>query len=89
MHRMGKILLKNSICENDLGLLLYHKLNMSQQWNAAAKKANDILRNTEGRVEENLESRVQIAWIIYPIYSTWSGLAWNSVLYTQLKKRHW
>lgn len=51
---MGKILLKNSICENDLGLLLYHKLNMSQQWNAAGKKVNDILRNTEGRVEENL-----------------------------------
>uniref|UniRef100_A0A803T570 Reverse transcriptase domain-containing protein n=1 Tax=Anolis carolinensis TaxID=28377 RepID=A0A803T570_ANOCA len=43
-YRMGDdAWLDSSVCEKDLGVLVDNKLNMSQQCDAAAKKANTIL----------------------------------------------
>uniref|UniRef100_A0A803TIT8 Reverse transcriptase domain-containing protein n=1 Tax=Anolis carolinensis TaxID=28377 RepID=A0A803TIT8_ANOCA len=42
-YRMGDAWLDSSTCEKDLGVLVDNKLNMSQQCDAAAKKANGIL----------------------------------------------
>uniref|UniRef100_A0A803T7N4 Reverse transcriptase domain-containing protein n=1 Tax=Anolis carolinensis TaxID=28377 RepID=A0A803T7N4_ANOCA len=42
-YRMGDTWLDSSTCEKDLGILVDNKLNMSQQCDAAAKKANGIL----------------------------------------------
>ena len=42
-HRMGDTWLDSSICERVLGVLVDNKLNMSQQCDMAAKKANAIL----------------------------------------------
>uniref|UniRef100_A0A803TV46 Reverse transcriptase domain-containing protein n=1 Tax=Anolis carolinensis TaxID=28377 RepID=A0A803TV46_ANOCA len=42
-YRMGDAWLDSSVCKKDLGVLVDNKLNMSQQCDAAAKKANGIL----------------------------------------------
>ena len=43
-YKMGDTWLDSSICEKDLGVLVDNKLNMSQQCDMAAKKANSILQ---------------------------------------------
>ena len=55
MHhcRMGETCLGSSMCENDLGVLVDHTLNMSQQCDLVAKKANGIL----GRIKRSIVSR--------------------------------
>ena len=42
-YRMGETCLGSSTCEKDLGVLVDHTLNMSQQCDLVAKKANGIL----------------------------------------------
>ena len=42
-YKMGDTWLDSSICESDLGVLVDNKLNMSQQCDMAAKKANATL----------------------------------------------
>ena len=42
-YKMGDTWLSNTTKEKDLGIVVDHKLNMSQQCDAAAKKGNDIL----------------------------------------------
>uniref|UniRef100_A0A803THI8 Reverse transcriptase domain-containing protein n=1 Tax=Anolis carolinensis TaxID=28377 RepID=A0A803THI8_ANOCA len=42
-YRMSDVWLDISVCKKDLGVLVDNKLNMSQQCDAAAKKANGIL----------------------------------------------
>ena len=42
-YKMGDTWLSNTTNEKDLGIVVDHKLNMSQQCDAAATKANDIL----------------------------------------------
>uniref|UniRef100_A0A8D0DX11 Reverse transcriptase domain-containing protein n=1 Tax=Salvator merianae TaxID=96440 RepID=A0A8D0DX11_SALMN len=63
-YRMGGISLSSSTCEKDLGVLVDHRLNMSQQCDAAAKKANTIL----GCIRRSIESRSRE--VIVPLYSS-------------------
>lgn len=57
---MVEILLKSSTCEKDLGILMDHKLNMSQWYNATTKKISNMLKNSqEGH-------RIQIMGSNYP-----------------------
>ena len=42
-YKMGDTWLSSTTNEKDLGIVVDHKLNMSQQCDAAATKANDIL----------------------------------------------
>ena len=55
-YKMGDTWLDSSICERDLGVLVDNKLNMSQQCNMAAKKANAIL----GCIARSIESRAVV-----------------------------
>ena len=65
MHKynMGDTWLDSSICERDLGVLVDNKLNMSQQCDIAAKKANAIL----ACIARSVESRARE--VIIPLYS--------------------
>ena len=51
-YKMGDTWLDSSIYERDLGVLVDNKLNMSQQCNMAAKKANSLL----GCIARSIES---------------------------------
>lgn len=55
MYKMvgREIWLKSSTCEKELGALVNHKFNISQQSNATAKKAfRGIQRSIESRIQE-------------------------------------
>ena len=52
-YRMGETCLGSSACEKDLGVLVDHTLNMIQQCDLVAKKANGIL----GGIKRNVVSR--------------------------------
>ena len=62
-YRMGDTWLDSSICERDLDVLVDNKLNLSQQCNMAAKKANAML----GCIARSIESRARE--VIIPLYS--------------------
>uniref|UniRef100_A0A670HPH4 Gypsy retrotransposon integrase-like protein 1 n=1 Tax=Podarcis muralis TaxID=64176 RepID=A0A670HPH4_PODMU len=62
-YKMGDTWLESSTCEKDLGVLVDHKLDMSQQCDAAAKKANAIL----GCINRSIASRSRE--VIVPLYS--------------------
>uniref|UniRef100_A0A670KJQ5 Reverse transcriptase domain-containing protein n=1 Tax=Podarcis muralis TaxID=64176 RepID=A0A670KJQ5_PODMU len=62
-YKMGDTWLESSTCEKDLGVLIDHKLDMSQQCDAAAKKANAIL----GLINRSIASRSRE--VIVPLYS--------------------
>uniref|UniRef100_A0A670J9Y2 Reverse transcriptase domain-containing protein n=1 Tax=Podarcis muralis TaxID=64176 RepID=A0A670J9Y2_PODMU len=62
-YKMGDTWLESSTCEKDLGVLVDHKLDMSQQCDAAAKKANAIL----GLINRSIASRSRE--VIVPLYS--------------------
>ena len=51
-YRIGDTWLNTSICERDLEVLVDNKLNMSQQCDKAAKKANAML----GCIARSIES---------------------------------
>uniref|UniRef100_A0A670IJS6 Reverse transcriptase domain-containing protein n=1 Tax=Podarcis muralis TaxID=64176 RepID=A0A670IJS6_PODMU len=62
-YKMGDTWLESSTCEKDLGVLVDHKLDMSQQCDVAAKKANAIL----GCINRSIASRSRE--VIVPLYS--------------------
>uniref|UniRef100_A0A803T918 Reverse transcriptase domain-containing protein n=1 Tax=Anolis carolinensis TaxID=28377 RepID=A0A803T918_ANOCA len=62
-YRMGDAWLDSSVCEKDLGVLVDNKLNMSQQCDAAAKKANGIL----ACINRGIASRSRE--VMLPLYS--------------------
>ncbi|XP_053250915.1 uncharacterized protein LOC128416878 [Podarcis raffonei] len=62
-YKMGDTWLESSTCEKDLGVLVDHKLDMSQQCDTAAKKANAIL----GCINRSIASRSRE--VIVPLYS--------------------
>uniref|UniRef100_A0A803THV8 Reverse transcriptase domain-containing protein n=1 Tax=Anolis carolinensis TaxID=28377 RepID=A0A803THV8_ANOCA len=62
-YRMGDAWLDSSTCEKDLGDLVDNKLNMSQQCDAAAKKANGIL----ACINRSIVSRSRE--VMLPLYS--------------------
>uniref|UniRef100_K7F0X6 Reverse transcriptase domain-containing protein n=1 Tax=Pelodiscus sinensis TaxID=13735 RepID=K7F0X6_PELSI len=63
-YRMGSDCLGRSMAERDLGVTVNHKLNMSEQCDAVAKKANMIL----GCINRCVVSRTRE--VILPFYST-------------------
>ena len=63
-YKMGDTWLDGSICGKDLGVLVDNKLNMSQQCDMAAKKANSI----PGCIGRSTDSRARE--VIIPLYST-------------------
>ncbi|XP_077772840.1 uncharacterized protein LOC114582471 [Podarcis muralis] len=62
-YKMGDTWLESSTCEKDLGVLVDHKLDMSQQCDVAAKKANAIL----GCINRSIASRSREVRV--PLYS--------------------
>ena len=62
-YRMGDTWLNNTTSEKDLGIVVDHKLNMSQQCDVAAKKANAIL----GCINRSIASKSRE--VIIPLYS--------------------
>ncbi|XP_065442239.1 dynein axonemal assembly factor 11 isoform X1 [Chrysemys picta bellii] len=62
-YRMGRDCLGRSTAERDLGVIVDHKLNMSQQHDAVAKKANMIL----GCINRCVVSKT--GEVILPLYS--------------------
>jgi len=62
-YRMGSNCLERSMAERDLGVIVDHKLNMSQKCDAVAKKANMIL----GCINRCVVSKTQE--VILPLYS--------------------
>ena len=60
---MGDTWLSNTTNEKDLGTVVDHKLNMSQQCDAAAKKANAILECINGRITSKSHQ------VLVPLYS--------------------
>uniref|UniRef100_A0A803TJS6 Reverse transcriptase domain-containing protein n=1 Tax=Anolis carolinensis TaxID=28377 RepID=A0A803TJS6_ANOCA len=62
-YRMGDAWLNNHTCEKDLAVLVDNKLNMSQQCDAAAKKANGIL----ACINRSIVSRSRE--VMLPLYS--------------------
>lgn len=60
---MGNDSLGRSIAKKDLGLLVDHKLNMSQQCNTVAKKVNIIL----GCISRTVVNKARE--VILPLYS--------------------
>ena len=65
LFKMGDTWLDSSVCEKDLGVLVDNKLNMSQQCDKAAKKANSLL----GCIARSIESRARE--VIMPLYFAW------------------
>ena len=87
MHRykIGGTWLNSSTCERDLGVLVDHHLRMSQQYTAAAKKANIILNC----INRGIASRSQE--VIVPLYTALVRLHFGvlcPVLVTTIQKRH-
>ena len=62
-YRMGDNWLSNTTSEKDLGIAVDHKLNMSQQCDAAANKANAIL----GCINRSIASKSHE--VLVPFYS--------------------
>ena len=62
-YKMGDIWLSNTTNEKDLGIVVDHKLNMSQQCDAAAKKANAIL----GCINRSITSKSPE--VLVPLYT--------------------
>uniref|UniRef100_A0A674JM42 Reverse transcriptase domain-containing protein n=1 Tax=Terrapene triunguis TaxID=2587831 RepID=A0A674JM42_9SAUR len=62
-YKMGNDCLGRSTAGKDLGVIVDHKLNMSQQYNAVAKKANIIL----GCISRSVVSKTRE--VILPLYS--------------------
>ena len=63
-YRMGETCLGSNTCEKDLGVLVDHTMNMSQQCDLVAKKANGIL----GCIQRSIVSRS--CEVMLPLYST-------------------
>ncbi|XP_061486439.1 uncharacterized protein LOC133386720 [Rhineura floridana] len=62
-YKMGDAWLSSMTCEKDLGTVIDHKLNMSQQCDVAAKKANAVL----GCINRSIVSKSRE--VLVPLYS--------------------
>ena len=71
-YKMGDTWLSNTTSEKDLGIVVDHKLNMSQKCDVAAKKANAIL----GCIHRSIASKPHE--VLVPLYS---ALVWPHLAY--------